>query len=113
MLFRCCKRNKIQTVKIIKYYLTEKIFIPIPKYHDSNAMFKLELTMKDGSIRYESIEQRCAFKKYDDFFYNIKDQNYKHNQNILRKNHLLDLCDENVTPMREYIISSNVKCIFS
>ncbi len=111
MFLRYYKCKTIQTIKILKCYSIDEKATSVPK--DDAYLLELELKMKDGSAHYVKIEPRVAFKKYDDFFHNHKDENYHHNQNMIRRNNLLDIYDEDVIPMPENPESDSSKCVIS
>jgi len=117
MFLRYFKCKKVQTVKIAKCYFTDVDIIAKERgdKYNSNGILGLELKMNDGSVHHIEIEPRLAFKKYCDFFDNHKDENYHHNQNMIRQNNLLDLYYEyeDVIPMHENPDSHESRCVLS
>lgn len=115
MFSKYYKCQNIQTVKILKcYFMDDKVTSALKDNVDySNAILELELKMRDGSANYLKTEARLAFKKYEEFIDNHKDENFNHNINMIRQNNLLDLYDENIIPMHENPVSNDSKCIIS
>lgn len=107
--------QKIQTVKILKCDSVDDKFgsAAIDDKNDSKLILEIELKMRNGSTQNVKVAPRLAFKKYHDFFHNHKDENWHHNEKMIRQNNLLDIYEEDIIPMHENPNSDNSKCIMS